>query len=70
VAEDESEIIGLDETITIAAGKFSGCVKTKEWSRLEPAVLEYKYYAPGIGFIAEMTVEGGTDRVELASVSQ
>jgi hypothetical protein len=66
-AEDEGQIIALDETVTVAAGEFSGCVKTKEWSRLEPGVLEHKYYAPGVGVVAEVTVEGGTEQVELVS---
>jgi hypothetical protein len=64
-AEDESQIIALDETVTVAAGTFPGCVKTKEWSRLEPGLLEHKYYAPGVGVVAESTVEGGTEKVEL-----
>jgi hypothetical protein len=66
-AEDEGQTIALDETVTVAAGKFSGCVKTKEWSRLEPGVIEHKYYAPGVGLVAEVTVEGGTEHVELVS---
>jgi hypothetical protein len=66
-AEDESQIIALGETVTVAAGTFSGCVKTKEWSRLEPGLLEHKYYAPGVGVVAEATVEGGTEKVELVS---
>jgi hypothetical protein len=66
-AEDEGQIIALDETVSVAAGKFTGCVKTKEWSRLEPGVIEHKYYAPGVGVVAEVTVEGGTDHTELVS---
>jgi hypothetical protein len=66
-AEDEGQVIALDETVSTAAGEFSGCVKTKEWSRLEPGVLEHKYYAPGVGVVAEVTVEGGTEQVELVS---
>jgi hypothetical protein len=64
-AEDEGEVIGLNETVTVAAGKFTGCVKTKEWTRLDPGILEHKYYAPGIGVVAEVTVEGGNAHVEL-----
>jgi hypothetical protein len=53
-AEDEGQIIALDETVTVAAGTFKG-------------VLEHKYYAPGVGVVAEATVEGGTEKVELVS---
>jgi hypothetical protein len=42
-AKDEGQIIALDQTVTVAAGIFSGCVKSKEWSRLEPGVIEHKY---------------------------
>ena len=66
-AEDQGQIIGLNETVSVAAGSFSGCVKTKEWSRFEPGVEEHKYYAPGVGVVAEVTIEGGTEHVELVS---
>ena len=69
-AEDEGEIIALDETVTVAAGEYSGCVKTKEWSRLEPGVLEHKYYARGVGLVAEVAIEGGTEHVELTGVDK
>jgi hypothetical protein len=69
-AEDEGQIIGLNETVTVAAGKFTGCVKTKEWTRIEPGILEHKYYAPGIGVVAEVTVEGGTSHGELVSFTK
>ena len=66
-AEDEAQVIALDESVTVTAGAFSGCVKTKEWSRLEPGVLEHKYYAPGVGVVAEVMIEGGTEHEELIS---
>jgi hypothetical protein len=37
----------------------------KEWNPLEPDVVEQKYYAPGIGVIAEDTVTGGDEKSEL-----
>ena len=64
-AEDEAQILALDETLTVAAGRYTGCVKTREWSRLDPGVLEHKYYAPAVGFVAEVMTEGGTEHVEL-----
>ena len=69
-AEDEGEIIALDETVTVAAGEYAGCVKTKEWSRLEPGVLEHKYYARGVGLVAEVAIEGGTEHVELVGIDK
>lgn len=50
VAEDMGQIVAVDQTITVPAGTYSGCVKTKDWSLLE-AGYEYKWYAKGIGFV-------------------
>jgi len=42
-------------------------LKTKEWTPLEPGVRDRKWYARGIGLIAEETVKGGSDRLALHS---
>jgi hypothetical protein len=64
-AEDQAQIVALDEQASVPAGTFTGCIKTQEWSRLEPGVLEHKYYAPGVGVVLEVMTEGGTERSEL-----
>ena len=38
---------------------------TKEWTPLEPGVLDHKYYVRGIGTVLEQTVKGGNERNEL-----
>ena len=43
----------LSEKVETPAGKFERCLKTEETSPLEPAVKEYKVYAPGIGIVQE-----------------
>ncbi len=65
-AEDEAQIVAVDATVTVPAGTFSGCVQTKDWTRLEPGAVEHKYYAPGVGCVAEVAA-GGRGRVELVS---
>jgi len=30
---------------------FEACLKTKEWTPLEPGGIEHKYYAPGVGLV-------------------
>ena len=37
---------------------------------LEPDTVEYKYYARGVGNVAEQVVVGGDDLVELVEVRQ
>ncbi len=57
-AEDRGEVISLNNTITVPYGTFENCLKTRETTPLEPDVLEYKFYAPGVGFIQAQTEEG------------
>jgi hypothetical protein len=42
---------------------------TKEWTPLEPDVVENKYYAPGVGEVLAIMVEGGSERWELVDMS-
>jgi hypothetical protein len=65
-AEDQGEILALDATVTVPAGSFTGCVETKDFSTLEPDVVEHKFYCPGIGIT--LTVDESTgQREELLS---
>ena len=66
VAENKAQIIATNETVTVPAGTFAGCVKTKEWSMLE-AGTEIKWYARGIGIVKEVATAG--DLVVLVSVT-
>ena len=65
-AEDIAEIVSLNETVTVPAGTFEGCLKTKDSSALDPSAFAYKYYCPGIGITLE---EEGDERVELLEYS-
>lgn len=53
LAMDRAEITGLDESVTTPAGTFTGCLKIRETTPLEPGEAEYKYFAPGIGLIQD-----------------
>ncbi len=56
VAMDRAEIISVNETCKTPAGTFAGCLKVKEGSAIEMFATEYKYHAPGIGFVGEEDV--------------
>jgi hypothetical protein len=62
-AEDMAEIVSLDESVSVPAGDFDGCVKFHEWTPLEEDSDEYKYFCPGVGVVLEIDTEGV--RVEL-----
>lgn len=56
VAMDRAEVLSLNETCKTPAGTFANCLKVKEGSAIELAAVEYKYYAPSIGFVGDETL--------------
>jgi len=48
-AEDWAEVLDLNASATVPAGSFTGCLKTRDYTPLEPALNEEKYYCPGAG---------------------
>jgi len=67
-AEDMAEVISLDESVTVPYGEFSDCLKTKNWTPLEPDVVEYNYYCPQIGNVVLEEVPADNEKVELIDV--
>ena len=61
-AEDFAEVNGLNETVTAGRPQrtFTHCLKTTETTPLETNLLEYKFYAPGIGNV--LTVDARTGK--------
>jgi hypothetical protein len=68
VAEDCTKIADLQASIKTPYVTTSDALKTEELSLLEPDVLDNKYYVRGIGLVAERTVQGGTDFLDLVTV--
>lgn len=72
VAEDQAKVLSLDETVTVTVdGKlttYTNVLLTQETSRFDPGVLEYKYYARGVGFIRGVIVKGADEFTELVSI--
>jgi hypothetical protein len=66
-AEDFAETLSLTESVTVPAGTFHNCLKSQETTPLETDLLEYKFYAPGVGNV--LTVDATTgDREELVRI--
>jgi len=64
-AEDAAVVLGLHERAETPLGGFEGVLMTKDFTPLEPRVLEYKFYAPGVGPVVALGVSGGIGREEL-----
>ena len=64
-AEDRGEISSLDEQAQVPFGHFLDVLMTKDTTPLHPRVLEYKFYAEGVGVVLALGISGGSDREEL-----
>jgi hypothetical protein len=68
-AEDMFWVVEMGGSHTVPFGSFRDVVQVLEWTPLEPNVVVQKIYAPGTGLIAERALSGGTEVVELLSVT-
>jgi hypothetical protein len=57
-AEDMGQVIAVGGSATVPAGEFDDVVVTRDWTPLEPDVVEEKSYAPGVGFVREVKTAG------------
>jgi hypothetical protein len=64
-AEDEAQVVALGLDIRVPYGSFHNCIKTVEWTRLEPGIKEAKFYCPRVGFVKAADVEGPETRLVL-----
>jgi hypothetical protein len=67
-ALDEARVLRLSGSLTVPYGTFNGLLVTSERSPLEPQT-EQKYYAPGVGEIAEQVVKGHHEEFKLVGVT-
>ena len=68
-AEDRAQVLSLHERVEVPAGYYGPgrVLMTEELDRLEPRVLELKFYARGVGPVLALDVSGGRGREELVS---
>jgi hypothetical protein len=66
-AEDRGEVISIDAQAEPPFGHFQHVLMTKDTSPLEPEVLEFKFYARGVGPATSVSVSGGSEFEELVS---
>jgi hypothetical protein len=66
-AEDHFQTLDLDARVSTPYVSTRHAIKTKEWSPLEPNVVDHKYYVPGVGDVKEVAVKGPTERLRLVA---
>jgi len=64
-AEDLGQVIATDGEVTTPFGDFTDIVVTRDWTPLDPDVVEEKTYARDIGFVREVKAAGETEAVSL-----
>jgi len=69
VAEDEATLVNTNSTVKTVYGTFTNCIKTKEFTRLEPGIVETKYYAKGVGQVLMEAAKGENERDILINVT-
>jgi hypothetical protein len=65
VAQDAAQVVSLTASRSVPFGSFSGNVlQTRDYSLIEPHS-EYKFYAPGVGLIEAIALNGGSEDIQL-----
>jgi major membrane immunogen (membrane-anchored lipoprotein) len=64
-AEDQTKVLSLDEQVEVPQGFYKDVLMTKDYTPLQPEILEHKFYAKGVGPVLIVGVSGGSFREEL-----
>jgi hypothetical protein len=68
-AEDGASVLTLDAHAKVPYGTYANLLQTRNYSGIEPDVVEEKFYAREVGPLLEVTISGGAGRAELVSRS-
>ena len=66
-AEDHFKILDTSARVKSHYVSSRHAVETKEWTPLEPGIVDHKWYVRGVGDVKEKTVKGGLERLQLVS---
>lgn len=66
-AEDTFWVVQDGRSLTVPAGSYTSVIRTLEFTRLEPDVIDNRYYASGIGIIREASATGPRETADLVS---
>jgi hypothetical protein len=69
-AEDHFKVLDLKAHVSVPFVSTNKALRTKEWTPLEPNVVDNKYYVRGVGTVREIAVKGPVERLELVSFTR
>ena len=67
-AEDIFQVLSLSAAVKTPTGTYSPAIETKEFTRLEPGIVGGKWYAKGVGQVAERTLKGDKENLKLVAL--
>jgi hypothetical protein len=67
-AEDYFRVLRLNASVKVPYASSKKALLTREWTPLEPGVVDHKLYVRGVGLVLEQTIKGGDERNALVSV--
>jgi hypothetical protein len=69
-AEDHFEVLDLSARVSVPFVSSQQALRTREWTPLEPNVVDNKYYVRGIGDVSEIAVNGPVEELRLVSFTR
>ena len=69
-AEDHFQVLSVTATVSVPYLTSHHALLAKEWTPLEPGVLDHKYYVRGIGLVRETSIKGPKEENALVTVKR
>jgi hypothetical protein len=66
-AEDHFRVLDLKASVSVPFVSTRRALRTREWTPLEPATVDNKYYVRGVGTVREVAVKGPVEKLELVA---
>jgi hypothetical protein len=67
-AEDTAWVLRRGGSLDLPYGRVDHILTTMEWTRLEPTVVDKKFYAAGVGLVLERSVAGDHEIARLVAI--
>jgi hypothetical protein len=69
-AEDHFRVLDLHAHVSVPYKTSNDALLTREWTPLEPRVIDHKLFVRGIGTVEEQTIKGGDEHLSLVSLKR
>jgi hypothetical protein len=70
LAEDMGRVVATNQSVCVPFKCFTDATLIEETTPLDPGVIEHKYYAPGVGLIRSLNVQGDPEESNLVAIAR